>query len=54
MRVMELSPCKPGYWYVNTAPLGEKPTWEQHPMPHDNSGKLFGYDEKEFMRKQYR
>lgn len=53
MRFMQLPPCKPGYWYVNVAPLGELPVWEQQVMPVNN-GKLFGYEERDLLRKQYK
>ena len=46
--------CKPGYWHVNVAPLGEDPFWEEQPMPVNQDEKLFGYDVKEFLAKQYK
>ena len=58
MRFMEATkrdPLKPGYWWQNTAPLGEKPTWKQRPEPHAaDDGRLFGYDAAEFLAKQYK
>ena len=45
---------KPGYWWVNTAPLGKSPNWQEQVAPIDARGTLFGYPEREFMAKQYR
>lgn len=47
-------PLKPGYWWWNVADLGQSPKWEQRPMPVADDNKLFGYDEKQFMARQYR
>lgn len=46
---------RPGYWWVNVAPLGCDPEWREQiaPLRADES-RLFGYDRDEFMRKQYR
>lgn len=53
--ILKLPPHKPGYCWTNVAPLGERPVWEERVAPWIASeGKLFGYDEKEFMAKQYR
>jgi len=46
--------AKPGYWWVNKAPLGERPDWQQEVIPHDTSGMLFGYEENAFLRRQYK
>lgn len=53
--------AKPGNVWVNIAPLGEPPDWREVKSPHGphsdpnyGIGKLFGYDAKEFMRKQYK
>lgn len=50
--------CKPGYWLVNVAPLGETPDWQEQVMPptQDPNAKqtLFGYEEREFLAKQYK
>jgi len=32
-REMLKTQCKPGYWFVNIAPLGKKPNWQQQPAP---------------------
>ena len=57
--IMQLPPCKPGYWYWNTAPIGMDPMWEQKPMPDpvDPNRQLetiFGYETREFMARQYK
>jgi len=47
--------AKPGYWWINKSNLGESPNWEQEPEPHkEEPGTIFGYEEKEFLRKQYK
>lgn len=49
--------AKPGYWFVNIAPLGSDPDWVEQIMPPDqdlNDDRLFGIGRTEFMRKQYR
>jgi len=46
--------AKPGYIWNNIAPLGEKPDWIEAVEIPNNDGKLFGYDEKEFLAKQYK
>lgn len=46
--------CKPGYWWVNVAPLDESPDWQAQVAPLKPDDKLFGYDVKEFMAKQYK
>ena len=46
--------CAPGMWLVNIAKVDEPQNWVEQPLPHDQTGKLFGYDEKEFMRRQYK
>lgn len=46
---------RPGYWFVNVAPLGEAPNWEEQVAPVvEDESRLFGYDRDEFMQKQYR
>lgn len=52
--IMAMPPCPPGKWYVNIAPLGEKPRWELRVQPPPENNRLFGYEEREFMAKQYR
>ena len=52
--IMSLPPLKPGYWWVNIAPIGDDPKWVQQPAPVSDEGKLFGYDAKTFMAKQYK
>lgn len=49
-----LHQCKPGYWLENVAPLGSPPDWVERVQPQTPDNKLFGYDEKEFLQKQYR
>lgn len=47
--------CKPGYWLVNVAVLGDPPNWVEQLKPHDPlEGKLFGYETGAFLRKQYK
>ena len=49
--------AKPGFWFVNTAPLGDDPVWELQRAPYYDplvDSKLFGYDAKQFMARQYR
>ena len=44
-----------GYWWVNIAQLGTPPHWEEHLAPYEEKHTpLFGYDEKVFLRKQYK
>jgi len=48
---------KPGYCWRNIAPLGEKPDWVEAIQPPDvdvNDRRLFGYEESEFLAKQYK
>ena len=51
-------PLPLGYWWWNTAALGEKPVWEQRPMPKDVApgriDSLFGYETKAFLARQYK
>jgi hypothetical protein len=54
MRVMELPPHKPGYWWVNVAQIAQKPVWVEQVAPAIADDRLFGYDRDEFMAKQYR
>lgn len=51
---MTLPPLKPGYWWWNTAPIGQDPVWEQKPMPIQSDARIFGYERTEFMARQYR
>ena len=46
--------CKPGYWFVNTANLGDAPDWQQQPERPEDRGLLFGYEEKALLAKQYK
>jgi hypothetical protein len=49
--------AKPGYWFVNVAPLGDEPDWIEQRVPYFDplaDRKLFGYDAKEFMQRQYK
>lgn len=39
--VRDLPKLKEGYWYVNKAPLGEKPVWTAEPKPVMSFG-IFG------------
>lgn len=48
------TPCKPGYWWQNVAAIGQAPDWRMVVAPHSTDGKLFGYEEKAFLAKQYR
>jgi hypothetical protein len=44
-----------GYWWNDEAPLGAGfSVWREVVRPHNTDGKLFGYDEQEFMAKQYK
>ena len=57
--IMKLPLLKPGYWWWNTAPVGQDPVWEQKPMPDPvvldcQIKTLFGYETREFMARQYR
>lgn len=54
---MRKATLQPGYWFVNVAALGAAPVWQLQPQPPDvdpNDSRLFGYDAKAFLRKQYR
>jgi hypothetical protein len=55
-RFLDLPPHKPGYCWWNVAPLGEDPVWEERVAPWTiaTEGKLFCYNEAEFMAKQYK
>lgn len=44
----------PGYWFANMAPLGSTPNWVEQVAPMADSGLLFGYEQKEFLQKQYK
>lgn len=54
MRIMEMPPLKPGYWYVNVAPLGRSPKWEAQIAPPVESGFLFGHAPADLLAKQYK
>lgn len=46
--------CKPGYWFVNVALLGDAPDWvQQQIQPEQNEKTIFGYETASFMAKQY-
>ncbi len=52
-------PLPPGKWFRNVAPLGEKPNWivvdEPYMYPEFREERtIFGYEEKAFLRKQYK
>lgn len=44
---------RPGYWFVNVAPLGEAPNWTEQVQPHVQSY-LFGYEPRDLLAKQYK
>jgi hypothetical protein len=52
--------AKPGYWFVNIAAVDQPQNWQEQVMPDSESDpnygiqKLFGYETKAFMAKQYR
>jgi len=46
--------CRPGYWLRNISNIGERPDWREEVMPQKDSGKLFGYEQREFLAKQYK
>lgn len=57
MGFMKLPLHKLGYCWSNVAPLGEKPQWVEIVAPWNSlprESELFGYDEKAFLRKQYK
>ena len=47
-----------GYWFVNVSKIDEPQNWIIQPMPEDcvlNSPfKIFGYEQTEFLAKQYK
>jgi hypothetical protein len=45
--------CRPGYWFVNTARLGEAPNWVEQVLPHEQKY-LFGYVPSDLLAKQYK
>jgi hypothetical protein len=55
-RVMQGPPLTPGYWWSQEAPLGSgESIWREVVQPATaRPNTLFGYDEAEFMAKQYR
>ena len=46
--------AKPGYWFVNVARLGADPDWVLQVAPLKENNLIFGYGQKEFLRKQYK
>jgi hypothetical protein len=51
----------PGHCWTNIAAIDEEPNWVEIPSPHGphsdpnyGFGKLFGYDQDEFLTKQYK
>ena len=46
--------AKPGYWWVNVANVDQPQNWQEQVKPHESRGLLFGYEEKEFLAKQYK
>lgn len=63
--MMKHAPIGDDKLFVNIAPLGDFPDWQIQNKPADwdlygnpnsavYSDKLFGYDVKEFLRKQYK
>lgn len=54
-RFMQGPKLSAGYVWNNDAPLGSgEKVWREVVAPHVPDGKLFGYDQAEFMAKQYR
>lgn len=51
---MMKSKAKPGYWFVNIAKLDEQPNWQEQVKPYETRGTIFGYDQAEFLAKQYK
>ena len=43
----------PGYWFVNVARIDADPDWVLQVMPPEENNLLFGYEQKEFLQKQY-
>lgn len=58
MRFMEIPSHQKGNHWENVAPLGEPPQWKEKVGIIEsidiNKRTLFGYDEKKFMKKQYK
>jgi hypothetical protein len=46
--------CKPGYWLKDISELGEAPNLVEVPQPPPTNTRLFGYEETEFLAKQYK
>lgn len=46
--------AKPGYWFANMATLGSAPNWVLQVAPLKKNNLLFGYEQKEFLQKQYK
>ena len=46
--------AKPGYWFVNAACLGADPDWVLQVALLKENNLLFGYEQKEFLQKQYK
>lgn len=54
-RFTDLPKLRDGYCWHDRAPLGAGfCDWHEVVAPHDASGKLFGYDAKAFMARQYK
>lgn len=51
---MMKAPLKPGYWFVNVAPLGESPDWKAQTETPQETRYLFGYEPKDLLAKQYK
>ncbi len=53
--------AKPGNAWVDISPMGEPADWREVKSPHGahsdpnfGHGKLFGYEQDQFLRRQYR
>jgi len=55
-RFMNSPPLRAGYWWHNETQdtMAEFQTWLEVVAPLDNNNKLFGYDQAEFLAKQYK
>lgn len=57
--VGEMPKLSAGHHWCNVAPVGESPEWHEVPgtlesVNINQAPKLFGYDEQEFMARQYK
>ena len=44
-----------GYWWEDQSALGSgESVWKAVVKPHDTKGKIFGYEERAFMARQYK